>query len=261
MSRNSLEGGELNSSSNFKSSAKTRAKFDIFLRRKTEVEAELEELLCYERDDNVQPATLKLRAIDLRERLTSLGVANWINNDLDQVDPIGLSNWEDQISKNIARVLYGAEEKLTIRKGLAQTGFAKRDPPKFNGSVLDFPLFKKNWVIEVSPSGLPELIELNYLKNSIPLSAKDRLYEIETLREAWSILENIYGKSFDLRNKLKQEFLSISISAKTSPLIELEIYEKVHKLASRIRAAKAQNLLDSDFEYISIIYKLLPESQ
>ena len=46
-----------------------------------------------------------------------------------------------------------------------------------------------------------------------------------------------------------------------SPLIELEIYEKVHKLASRIRAAKAQNLLDSDFEYISIIYKLLPEHQ
>ena len=37
--------------------------------------------------------------------------------------------------------------------------------------------------------------------------------------------------------------------------------EKVHKLASRIRAAKAQNLLDSGFEYISIIYKLLPESQ
>ena len=115
--------------------------------------------------------------------------------------------------------------------------------------------------MEVNPSGLPELIELNHLKNSIPPSAKDRLYEVETLKEAWSILEKIYSKSFDLRNKLKQEFLSISISAKTSPLIELKIYEKVHKLASRIRAAKAQNLLDSDFEYISIIYKLLPESQ
>ena len=108
---------------------------------------------------------------------------------------------------------------------------------------------------------MPELIELNHLKNSIPPSAKDRLYEIETLKEAWSILEKIYGKSFDLRNRLKQEFLGINISAKTSPLIELEIYEKVHKLASRIRAAKAQNLLDSDFEYISIIYKLLPEHQ
>ena len=81
------------------------------------------------------------------------------------------------------------------------------------------------------------------------------------MKEAWSILEKIYGKSFDLRNKLKQEFLGINISANTSPLIELEIYEKVHKLASRIRAAKAQNLPDSDFEYISIIYKLLPENQ
>ena len=37
--------------------------------------------------------------------------------------------------------------------------------------------------------------------------------------------------------------------------------KKVHKLASRIRAAKSQNLLDSDFEYISIIYKLLLENQ
>ena len=81
------------------------------------------------------------------------------------------------------------------------------------------------------------------MKNSIPLSAKDKLYELETLREAWSILEKIYGKSFDLRNKLKQEFLSISISAKTSPLIELEIYEKVHKLPSRIRAAKVRNFI------------------
>ena len=79
--------------------------------------------------------------------------------------------------------------------------------------------------------------------------------------EAWSILEKIYGKSFDLRNKLKQDILSISISAKTSPLIELEIYKKVHKLAYGIRVAKAQDSFDSDLEYISIIYKLLPESQ
>ena len=92
---------------------------------------------------------------------------------------------------------------------MSQTGFAKRDPPKFNGSVLDFPLFSKNWGIEVSPSGLTELIELNYLKNSIPSSDNDRFYEIDSLNEAWIILDKIYGKGFDLRNKLKQEFLEI----------------------------------------------------
>ena len=80
----------------------------------------------------MQPATLMLKAIDLKARLTSLGVVDYVNSDLDQIDPIGLSSWEDQVSKNIAKVLYRAEEKITIRKGLAQTGFAKRDPPKFN---------------------------------------------------------------------------------------------------------------------------------
>ena len=62
--------------------------------------------MCSEKDDSVQPATLKLKAIDLKARLTSLGVVNWVNSDfVDQIDPIGLSNWEDQVSKSIANVL------------------------------------------------------------------------------------------------------------------------------------------------------------
>ena len=245
-----------------KTSTKIKAKFDIFLRRKIELEVEVEELLSSSKDEQVQPSTLKLRALDLKSRLTSLGIESWINDDkICHLDPKELSSWEDKISKNIANVLYQAEDKITIRKGLAQSGLKRRDPPCFNGSVLDFPLFKKNWAIEVTPGGLPELIELNYLKSAVPSSAKDRLYEIETLKEAWSILEQIYGKEFDLRNRLKQEFLAIEISAKSSPSIEIEIYQKVHKVASRIRAAKAQNLLESDFEYISLVYQLLPENQ
>ena len=71
----------------------------------------------------------------------------------------------------------------------------------------------------------------------MPLTAKDRLYEVGSMAEAWDILDKVYGKEFDLRNKLKQEFLSIKISAKFSPLIEKEIFQKVHKIASRIKAA------------------------
>ena len=63
---------------------------------------------------------------------------------MNQIDPIDLSRWEDKISKKIAQILYRAEDKLTVRKRLAQTGFTKKDHPKLNGSVLDFPLFKKN---------------------------------------------------------------------------------------------------------------------
>ena len=108
---------------------------------------------------------------------------------------------------------------------------------------------------------MPELIELNHLKDSVPVTAKDRLYEVGSMAEAWDILDKVYGKEFDLRNKLKQEFLSIKISAKFSPLIEIEIFQKVHKIAARIKAAKAQSLLENDFEYISLVYQLLPETQ
>jgi len=95
MSNNLLEGDGHGSSSKSKSSAKIKGKFYIFLCRKSEVETELEELLCSEKDDSVQPATLKLRVTDLKARLTSLGVTNWINSDWDQIYPIGLSSWED----------------------------------------------------------------------------------------------------------------------------------------------------------------------
>ena len=87
MSKDSLEGEKHSGSSEPKSFAKIKAKFYIFLQRKSEVENGLDELLCSEKDDSVQPATIGLRATDLKARLSSLGIANWINSDLDQIDP------------------------------------------------------------------------------------------------------------------------------------------------------------------------------
>ena len=140
---NLLEGNKPGNSNSLNS--KIKAKFNVFLRRKTELEVEVKELMSLSNDEQVQPTTLKLRALDLKSRLTSLGIESWINDDkICHLDPIELSSWEDKISKNIANVLYQAEDKITIRKGLAQSGLKRRDPPCFNGSVLDFPLFKKN---------------------------------------------------------------------------------------------------------------------
>ena len=102
----------------------------------------------------MQPSTLKLRALDIKSKLTSLDIDKWINDDtVCQIDPLELNNWENKIGKQIAKILYQSEDKLNIRKGLAQSGLKKRDPPSFSGSVLDFPLFKKNWAIEVSQGG------------------------------------------------------------------------------------------------------------
>ena len=35
----------------------------------------------------------------------------------------------------------------------------------------------------------------------------------------------------------------------------------MHKISAKIRAAEAQSLLECDFEYISIVYRMLPEVQ
>ena len=92
----------------------------------------------------MQPSTLKLKANDLKSKLTSLNIDKWINDDkLGHFDPIDLSNWEDKIDRDIATVLYQTEDLINIRKGLAQSGIKKRDPPIFSGYVLDYPLFKK----------------------------------------------------------------------------------------------------------------------
>ena len=68
MTRNLLEGNYYGSFSSSKSSAKIKAKFGIFLCRKSEVETEIEELLCLKNDNSVKSFILKLRAIDLMDR-------------------------------------------------------------------------------------------------------------------------------------------------------------------------------------------------
>ena len=85
-------------------------------------------------------------------------------------------------------------------------------------------LVLKSWAIKVVASSLPESVELNHLKSFICMSAKDRLYEVDYLFEAWSILDRLYGQPNYLRNNHKQEFLSISLNAKTSTYIELKIF-------------------------------------
>ena len=179
-------------------SSRYLANFNIFLKRKNDVEVEVGKLLSSSKNNQIQPSTLKLRATDLKSKLTSLKIDKWVEDDkLGYFDPIELCNWEDRMDRDIASVLYQTEDLINVRKGLAQSGIKKRDPPKFSGSVLDYPLLKKNWSIEVSPGGLPELIELNLLKDSVPLTAKDRLYEVGRMVEAWDILNKIYGKQFD----------------------------------------------------------------
>ena len=107
-------------------SSRYLANFNIFLKRKNDVEVEVGKLLSSSKNDQMQPSTLKLKATDLKSKLTSLKIDKWIDDDkLGYFDPIELCNWEDKLDKDIASVLYQTEDLINIRKGLAQSGIKK----------------------------------------------------------------------------------------------------------------------------------------
>ena len=117
------------------------------MKRKDELEVEVRELLSSSNDEQVQPTTLKLKAIDLKSRLTSLNIEKWINDDkVCHLDPIELSNWEDRIGKDIATVLYQTEDTINIRKGLAQSGIKKKGSSLLQWISFGLPLVQKELV-------------------------------------------------------------------------------------------------------------------
>merc|ERR1712243_400330 len=124
-------------------SSKYLASFNIFLKRKNDLELEVNSLLASAENDQTQPSTLKLRGNDLKSKLASLKIDKWIEDDrMGYFDPIDLCIWEDRVERDIASVLYKSEDLINLRKGFAQSGIKKREPPKFSGSVLDYPLHK-----------------------------------------------------------------------------------------------------------------------
>merc|ERR1712240_382586 len=117
-------------------SSKYLASFNIFLKRKNDLEFEVNNLLASAENDQTQPSSLKLRGNDLKSQLASLKLDKWIEDDrLGYFDPIELCNWEDRVGRDIASVLYKSEDLINLRKGLAQSGIKKREPPKFSGTV------------------------------------------------------------------------------------------------------------------------------
>ena len=59
-------------------SSRYLANFNIFLKRKNDVEVEVGKLLLSSKNEQMQPSTLKLKANDLKSKLTSLKIDKWI---------------------------------------------------------------------------------------------------------------------------------------------------------------------------------------
>ena len=91
-----------------------------------------------------------------------------------------------------------------------QVFLEKTKPPKFNGDDLEYPEFKRKWSSQVSKANLPEETELDKLRDAIPTDAKDQLYGVTKLEEAWTILTKRFGDEMVISQKLKKQLKSVN---------------------------------------------------
>ena len=140
-----------------------------------------------------------------------------------------------------------------------QVFLEKSKPPKFLGDELDFPEFKRKWSSQVSKAFLPEETELDKLRDSIPKDAKDQLYGVVKMEEAWNILTKRYGDKMLIGKKLKAQLKGVQCAGKNDPekLISLKI--KVRNIVTRLETLDMGAALTHDPDFLSAVYCSLPD--
>merc|ERR1712082_420313 len=140
-----------------------------------------------------------------------------------------------------------------------QVFLEKTKPPKFNGDVLEFAEFKRKWMAQVNKANLPEESELDKLRDNIPKEAKDQLYAVEKLDEAWKILSQRYGDKMVIGRKLKNQLKFIQTSGKSDPERIVNLKIKVMNIVSRLKTLEMDSTLTHDSEFLSAVFTALPD--
>ena len=142
-----------------------------------------------------------------------------------------------------------------------QVFLEKTKPPKFNGDSLDFPEFHRKWLSQVHKANLPEETEMDKLRDAIPKEAKDQLYGLNKLDEAWKILTKRFGDKLLISKKLKDQLKAIQCEGKSDPEKVMNLKVKVRNIVCRLETMGLEAALVHDSEFLSAVYCALPDRQ
>ena len=140
-----------------------------------------------------------------------------------------------------------------------QVFLEKSKPPQFNGEDIDFPEFKRKWTAIVTKANLPAETELDKLRDNIPKDAKEQLFGVTTLTEAWNILTQRYGDPLLIGRKLKAQLKNVQPVGTNDPEKVINLKIKVRNVATRLESLDMGEALKHDQEFISAVYNALPE--
>ena len=140
-----------------------------------------------------------------------------------------------------------------------QVHLEKTKPPKFDGPELEFPGFKRKWLSQVSKAGLPAESELDKLRDAVPKQARDMLYGVNLLDDAWKILDHRYGNKDVISRKLKDQLKNIVCEGSNEPEKFMDLKIKVKNIVTRLETMGLQSELKYDREFLSAVYNALPQ--
>ena len=135
----------------------------------------------------------------------------------------------------------------------------KTKPPKFDGIELEYPEFKRKWLAQVSKAGLPEESELDKLRDAVPRQAKDMLFGVTQLVEAWKVLDQRYGNKDVISRKLKDQLKNIVCEGSNDPEKLMDLKIKVKNVVTRLETMGLQADLSHDREFLSAVYNAMPQ--
>ena len=142
-----------------------------------------------------------------------------------------------------------------------QTFFKKLDPPTFSGDTLDYVEWKAKWKAVVSTCEMPPDFELDRLKENLPSQAKKKLFDVESIVKAWDILDQLYGDTKLISQKLKNKMKALTPKSTEPHEIVIEINEEVDYLVKRLSKLGVSELLKTDNDYLNAIYSKLPAEE
>ena len=108
------------------------------------------------------------------------------------------------------------------------------------------------------PERRPAALELAALREAIPAVARAKLVDVDSLKDAWKVLDMDYGDIQVIRVKLKDQVRSLKLKAVGDSAKIVELYSSIQTIASKIKVSGSMDLLEKDEEYIALVSKHLP---
>ena len=104
-----------------------------------------------------------------------------------------INDWKLEVEDKIGTLTSQAIREVWERKRSVQTGFEKLKYLKFDRNILSYQEFRRRWRLKVVPERKPAQLELAALREALTATAKAKITEVMSIKEALCILNLHYS--------------------------------------------------------------------